>query len=219
MRFFGSKNGNGAAMTERFAEVQQVRAYWQALREGGALPRRDAIDPRGLSSALEHVFLVERIAPGQGRFRLAGMHLNDLMGMEVRGMPLSSLIEPSARARLATALEAVFTGSEAQVYTLESERGIGRPTLEGRMLLLPLLDQRGAAGLALGCLATHGDLGRSPRRFAISGIGRETFTPPTPVAVMEPGFAETGFAEPAPPPFQPAPPRGKPQLRLVSSRD
>ena len=61
------------------------------------MPRRAEIDPRGIENALEYAFILERIAPGMARIRLAGIHLSDLMGMEVRGMPLTSFID-AARA-------------------------------------------------------------------------------------------------------------------------
>jgi hypothetical protein len=184
-----------------------VRAYWEALREAGTLPRRDQIDPRGMSNALEQVFLIEQVAPGHARFRLAGMLMNDLLGMEVRGMPLTSLLEPGARGRLSDGLGSVFSGAAVLELWLEAERGIGRPALEARMLLLPLIGTYGEPNLALGCLCVKGDIGRSPRRFAIAGMVRE----PLPVTPRM-SFAEDGAA------FVPAPPRGKPQLRLVSSR-
>lgn len=226
LTFLGSER---KSMSAPYPLLQQARAYWEALREGGALPRRDAIDPRGLSGALEHVFLIERVAPGQARFRLAGMHLVELMGMEVRGMPLFSLVEPSGRMKLAEALEAAFTAPSALELWLEAERGIGRPALEGRMLILPVTGHAGEPNLALGCLETHGSIGRSPRRFAISGLVREPLVPgrarpdalapgaslPEPPLATSPvpGLAETQA------PFQPAPPRGRPNLRLVHSRD
>jgi len=214
---FGFGNGSGrgrTGMTEPFAALQEVRAYWEALREGGALPRRDAIDPRGMAGALDRVFLVERIAPGIARFRLAGMIFNDLMGMEVRGMPLSALVDPDSRGRFAEVLEPVFCGPQVLELSLEAERGIGRPALSARMLLLPVTGLRGEPLLALGCLCLTGEPGRSPRRFAIAGERREelpALPKPAPVAVT--GFAETAAA------FHPRPPRGKPLLRLVSSRE
>ncbi|MCB2111761.1 MAG: PAS domain-containing protein, partial [Rhodobacteraceae bacterium] len=69
----------------RFHSISVVRAYWEALRAGREVPYRSEIDPRGIESALEHTFVLERIAPRIARFRLAGVHLCDLMGMEVRG--------------------------------------------------------------------------------------------------------------------------------------
>lgn len=199
--------------------LQQVRAYWEGLRpSGGGLPRRQDIDPRGLSGALEHVFLAERVAPGVARLRLAGMHLLDLMGMEVRGMPLSALFEPVGRARLAEVLDQAFCGRAALEFRLEAERAIGKPALEGRMLLLPVLGSRGETDLALGVLETEGRIGRCPRRFAIAGLTAEDLVPATPTPAPEaaaPPVGPPGLAEPARP-FLAA---GRPHLRLVHSRE
>jgi hypothetical protein len=234
MGFFG-KGGHGDELdagvaANRFAMLAEVRAYWEGLRDGSDLPKRDAIDPRGIAGALENTFLIERVAPGIGRFRLAGMQLHDLMGMDVRGMPLSSLIEPAGRNRMAEALETVFAGPGTLEIWLEGERGIGRPALEARMLILPLTTPRGEIGLAIGCLAMHGALGRAPRRFAIASvmseqIGRRTTDPrldPRPDADRRlPETAASGLAEDtlAFAPAFPRPPRSKPNLRLVHSRD
>ena len=232
MAYFG-KGGRGGSFdagpeANRFAMLAEVRAYWEGLRQGHDLPRRDEIDPRGIAGALENTFLLERVAPGIARFRLAGMQLHDLMGMDVRGMPVSSLIEPQGRIRLAEALEGVFAGPGTLEVWLEGERGIGRPALEARMLLLPLTATRGDTGLALGCIALHGALGRAPRRFAIAGImgekienctapHREAVRPAQDRRSVEvPGMAETGAIFT---PAFPRPPRAKPQLRLVHSRD
>lgn len=202
------------AMPQSYPHLNQTRAYWEALREPGALPQRTAIDPRGLTGALEQVFLVERIAPGLARFRLAGMHLLDLMGMEVRGMPLSSLFDAPARSRLAEALETVFTTPAVLEIWLEAERGIGRPALSGRMVLLPVTGSQGEPSLALGCIETHGTVGRCPRRFAIAGLVKEPLIlQHAPQPAPAPGLAE------APAPFLPEPPRHPPHLRLVHSRD
>ncbi len=84
----GITQGEGRAETADFHQLQAVRAYWEAMRKPGHLPRRDDINPRGIASALEQVFLVEQIAPHHGRLRLAGMALSDLLGMDPRGMPV-----------------------------------------------------------------------------------------------------------------------------------
>ena len=235
MAFFG-RGGRGddaeaGPEAGRFAMLAEVRAYWEGLRQGGDLPRRDEIDPRGIAGALENTFLLERVAPGIARFRLAGMQLHDLMGMDVRGMPLSALIEPAGRNRLAEGLETVFAAPGITEIWLEGERGIGRPALEARLLILPLTAARGEVGLAIGCLALHGALGRAPRRFAIAGVmsekierresGRrqaERALPDRrlPEAVAPPGLAEASALFT---PAYPRPPRGKPKLRLVHSRE
>lgn len=219
LTFFGKGRGAMSGTSEtnptKFPAIQEVRAYWEALRTGGGLPCRDQIDPRGMSKSLEQVFLIEQIATGHARFRLAGMHLGDLMGMDVTGMPLTSMIEPAARTRFSEALATVFAGPSVVDVWLEAERGIGRPTLAGRMLLLPLIGTNGEPNLALGCLATHGALGRSPRRFAITGLVRE---PVHQAEVQAPMEAVTGFAE-TQTSFAPRPPRGKPVLRIIRRND
>ena len=226
--------GTSGGGTARFGMLAEVRAYWEGLRDGATLPRRDQIDPRGIAGALENTFLLERVAPGIARFRLAGMQLHDLMGMDVRGMPLTAVIEPLGRNRLSEAIEAVFATPGILDLSLEGERGIGRPALEGRMLLLPLTSSRGVSDLALGCLALDGALGRAPRRFAIAGVLHEAISRPVAARpAVEPalagrrnladpvhggafGLAEVGahFTQAIP-----RPPRGKPNLRLVVSRD
>ncbi len=158
------KDGNST----RFAAVRELRAYWEALRDDQDLPRRDQINPRGMAGALHQVFMAERIAPGLARFRLAGMEINDLMGMEVRGMPLSALFDPAARSRLAELLEKVTAERTIVELDLEADRGIGRPALRARLLLLPLKGAGGEADLILGCLACDGQIGRAPRRFVIA---------------------------------------------------
>lgn len=219
LTFFGKGRGavGGTSDTNqiKFPAIQEVRAYWEALRVGSDLPCRDQIDPRGLSKSLEQVFLIEQVAAGHARFRLAGMHLADLMGMDVTGMPLTSLFEPVARTRFSAALATVFDGPSVTEVWLEAERGIGRPPLDGRMLLLPLIGSSGEPNLALGCLATHGVLGRSPRRFAISGL---THMQVDRAKLQSPVEKVTGFADPQAD-FAPRPPRGKPVLRIVSQND
>jgi hypothetical protein len=203
-------------MKPDLAPLQQLRGYWEGLRIGSRLPERAQIDPRGISGALENAFLIERIAPGLAKFRLCGMQLHDVMGMEPAGMPLSVLMNPESRARLSPALEQVFAGPGTLEVWLEAERGIGKPALSGRMLILPLLDQAGDVRLALGGLVTAGAIGRQPRRFAISTVMAETLPrAAAPHKLPLPEFAE------APARFVPAPrPQvGKPNLRLVSSRD
>lgn len=165
---FGQSGVVRDATQAQYVAIREMRAYWEALRDDQDLPRREQINPRGMAGALHQVFMVERIAPGMARFRLAGMEINDLMGMEVRGMPLSALFEPTARARLAELLEKVITTRAIVEMDLAADRGIGRPALRARLLLLPLLGSAGEADLVLGCLACDGRIGRAPRRFVIA---------------------------------------------------
>ncbi len=223
--------------------LKQIDAYWEGLRtearNGGRVPRRADIDPRGIDRALSQAFILERIAPGLARIRIAGRHLNDLMGMEVRGMPFTSLFTAPARRRMMDVLESVFEGPRKAEISIVAEKGIGRPALAGRILLLPLRSDLGDVSRILGGFATTGNIGRPPRRFDISGIqmaeiggkarvflpaGKRPESRPAPAGAA--GTAE-GFAE-RPAGFAPPPPgtenhggraRGRPHLRLVKSDD
>lgn len=156
----------------RFAVLDDVQSYWDALRGDRLVPLRSEIDPRGIQGALDSAFIVERIATGLARFRLAGSFLVDLMGSEVRGMPLSVLFAADARDELAQAVEAVFTGPEVLRLQVAGERGLARPTLQGEMILLPLKSDLGDVSRALGCLATEGGIGRAPRRLSLRAMER-----------------------------------------------
>lgn len=204
----------------------RIRAYWEALRSDGQIPARSQINPRGLESALDRAFMLEQVAPGVARVRLAGTHATALMGMEVRGMPLSALITPDSRDALAEALRSVFEGPAIAEITLDASRSIGRPALSGRMLILPLRGEDGRIDRALGCLAADGVIGRTPRRFDIvmtrlTTVGERAASDrptgrvemdPAPLPDPEPtamaGFSEprtTFHTRPRPPTIQDAP--------------
>jgi hypothetical protein len=166
------------AQDMRFPVLGDLESYWQGLRGDRLVPARSEVDPRRIEDALEYAFILERIAPGMARFRLAGMHLNDLMGMEVRGMPLTSFFVPEARKRVSAALEQVFDAPAIARMTLAGETGLGRPGLDARLLLLPLKSDFGDVSRALGCLSTVGPVGRAPRRFSVLDDAVESIAGP-----------------------------------------
>lgn len=221
LTFLGGKGrGNGSATaTKAFRELQQVRGYWDGLRaEHGTIPPRRAVDPRGLAMALDHVFVAEKIGTGLIRLRIAGMGLTDLAGLDMKGLPLSTIFLPEARLRLAQVIERVFALPVAAEFHLEAERTIGRPALEGRLLLLPLTSTGPICDLVLGVLKTEGQIGRAPRRFDIARVIEERLVLPgseveAPARPLAPAFAED------PAPLAPHPAKGRAHLRLVHSVD
>lgn len=221
-----------------YPALRQVEAYWEAVREGRLMPARSEIDPRGMASSLEFAFILEKIAPGLARIRLGGMHLNELMAMEVRGMPVTAMFLPEARREMQKVLESVLDTPAAVRLTLAGERGLRRGHLEGDMLLLPLRDDMGAPTRILGALQTHGPIGRGPRRFAIRDIETKpllgdplaTARHPNAAAIWD--VARTTAPEPgkSPPPATArriaalnrktdAPDAAHPHLRLVHDAD
>ncbi|WP_298848251.1 PAS domain-containing protein [uncultured Ruegeria sp.] len=214
----GSEFGKIVAM-DRFdsgrslSPIRQAEAYWTALLSGDSVPMRSQIDPRGLDNVLEFTFILERIAPGLARFRLAGSHMNTLAGMEVRGMPLTAFFQPDDRSQLQDVLEQVFAAPAVVELGLVSGGALGRTRMQARMILLPLKSDLGDVSRVLGVMIADGAIGKTPRRFSISDTRIKPVSeiqvpaPATPHPVE--GFAEeqTGF---------------KPavrHLRLVVSRD
>ena len=185
--------------------INELRGYWEGLRRGRLVPSRTDVDPRGIERALEYAFILERVAPGMGRFRLAGMHLNDLMGMEVRGMPLTALFAPAGRKRIAEITEAMFQEPAVVEVELRAETMIGKPEMTAKLLILPLQSDLGDVTRALGCLIATGEIGRTPRRFEVAAATVTPIKPgaPTPREPPAPPRPQAlGFAE-APEGFEP----------------
>lgn len=182
--------------------MADMRAYWDSLRRGRAVPARADIQPQGIHRALDYAFILERIAPGAARFRLAGQHVIDLMGMEVRGMAFCSLANPSSRGRWSDVLESVFRAPQLAQMTLHAKAEYARPELSARLLLLPLSSDLGDVTRALGCIIAEGQIGIAPRRFDLISDevmpiidGGKTLTPSASDAGQD--WRRAGAARPA----------------------
>lgn len=208
--------------------VRQAEAYWSALRDGGDIPRRSQIDPRGIENLLEYAFVLERIAPGIARFRLAGRHLSELAGLEVRGMPLTSMFSVEGRKEVAAATEKMFDTPAIIRMALKSQPRLGRKPTTGHLLLMPLRSDFGDVTRALGVMVTDGKQGSGQIRFDVDDIeereifirkgakptAEETFAPVKEAPKPAEQQMAAGFAEDQ----APLAARGS-HLRLVVSRD
>jgi len=205
-----------------FTAINQVDAYWEGLRHGRLMPERAEVDPRGLENALEFAFMLEHVAPGVGRIRVAGMHLTDLLGMEVRGMPITAFFEPGDRMNFAKALDQVIQTPKVADMTLSSPRTLGRPAVTARLYMAPLGNGGSGHPRILGCLQSQGVIGRAPRRFALDQVHMRRIVASAQTQPAAPAEAEVPrrneMAEPTVA-FKHAPVRreGKPGLRLVKT--
>lgn len=208
-----------------FSALNQVESYWEALRGTRMMPKRSEIDPRGIESALEYTFILERIAPGMARLRIAGSHLSDLMGMEVRGMPLTSFITPTGRRQISDTLEEVFQRPAVCEVRMSAESGSGKPHMDARMLLLPLKSDLGDVSRVLGCFVAHGEVGRSPRRFDVVGakirpiVAPTTLPQPTLEEPLEVMTKVQGSTDTSMPMDRPKDIKEVPYLRLIKTDD
>ncbi|MCL1628676.1 MULTISPECIES: PAS domain-containing protein [Roseinatronobacter] len=150
---------------DAFPLVAKVCAHWAGLRTRHALPARGALDPAALAEALPHVFLGELVSPRVARIRLCGHGVEDVMGMDLRGMPLTALFGSDARDDIMAALEQVGRGVRAML-ALQAEPGFGQPEMTAQLALMPLTGADGRITHVLGVLERRGQIGRRPRRFA-----------------------------------------------------
>lgn len=150
------------------AALQSLEKYWQALRHAQRIPSRNDIEPRQIDEALPHAFILQRVAPGVARMRVAGQYLHDLLKMDARGMPISTFFAPAARDEIAKLIEAAFTVPAIVAVPLVSKGNLVRHEVTGTMLLLPLRDTKGQTSRILGALVTEGVPGNRPRRFQIA---------------------------------------------------
>jgi len=181
--FFGGRKGSKQGMEqdkvitmERFqnrlslSPMKQAEAYWTALRRGDDIPSRAQVDPRGLENILSQTFIVERIAPGIARFRLAGQKVNEMAGMEVRGMPLSAFFTPEARKELSAAMEHMFDTPSVIQLSLKTEGSRIKGSREAHILLMPLRSDLGDVSRALGVFVSAGNETGTSQRFSINNI-------------------------------------------------
>ncbi|WGH78800.1 PAS domain-containing protein [Jannaschia ovalis] len=146
--------------------IETARGYWQGLRVGRNLPRRDALDPKDMGTILAHAMILDRVRPGTVRIRLAGRVINSLLGMDARGLPLHALFEPRDRTRLEPLIETVFDRPATLECDGLSEGAEG--IMGARLLLLPLLDRCYAPSKALGVVVTDRPVQDPPRRFSMT---------------------------------------------------
>ncbi|MEI4486308.1 PAS domain-containing protein [Frigidibacter sp. MR17.14] len=177
--------------------IENVRSYWRSLCGDRPVPARSEVDPRALQGALDNAFILERIAPSVARFRVAGAHLTDLIGMEVRGMPLTALFAPRARQQVTMRLEEAFSRPAILDLTLAAETGFGKPEMTGHLMVLPLASDLGDVSRALGVFWSEGTIGRTPRRFEVTSerltLCQGDATLSTGQYTSVPGFSEPRF--------------------------
>jgi hypothetical protein len=202
-------------------KIAKIERYWNRIRANRLVPSRCEIDPRGLEGVLSHAFILERIAGGLARFRIAGSHLTEVTGLDLRQMPISALFTHGSRPALSDALIAVFDEPALARMAVTSPSGFGRSTLQGEMVLLPLRSDLGDIDRILGGMVFEGVVGRTPRRIEIAGETRRSLT----------GYAGQAHAARAPAtparrpvsidltPGRPGAPKGHGHLRLVVSND
>lgn len=146
--------------------LQQLEAYWEALRPIGDIPSRDDINPSGIADALDFAFILERTSTGKIVFRLGGQKLGDLLGVSLDGIPVTSLFTSEKRRAVQLRLDDVFQSPSQLWLTLRSEAGIMGGAIDAQMLVLPLRGSDAQINRAVGALVFYDPIGKSPRLFS-----------------------------------------------------
>lgn len=145
--------------------LQLVEAHWERMRDNETVPSQASVSPEALDDVLAHCFVLERVAPTIARFRVAGKQMNALLGVDVRGMPLSTLFSEDGREALAEVIKSVCDRPEIVEVPLTATRGLRRSVLRGRLLLLPLKDRDGGVTRIFGAIVLDGAVKRHIVRF------------------------------------------------------
>lgn len=143
----------------------RIWTYWNGLRTSGPIPCRRNVRPFDLGSSLDFAFIAEKSAFCGAKFRVCGDAVNDVLGMDVRGMPVASMLTTSVRDQFVGHLESVFIMPTTFSAELHSSGRYGAPALTAEFVMLPMLDDSGCVTRALGGLILNGEIGEQPRYF------------------------------------------------------
>lgn len=141
---------------------------WRRLCGLDVAPAHGRFLPADLDAALPHAFILQRVAPGVARMRVAGQKLHDMMRMDPRGMPFAAFFADDSRDLAIEMLEQAFTTPAVIGMSLSASRGLGRKPVRAEALLLPMRDAEGALTRMMGAIVTTGPLPNRPLRFDIA---------------------------------------------------
>jgi hypothetical protein len=189
--------------------LTSIEQYWHTLRHARHIPVRNDLDPSKIDLALPYAFILQRVAPGTARFRVAGQRIYDLLKMDARGMPFSTLFQPEARDALADLIETAFCEPAILGLPLMSASTLLRPRLQGAIVLLPMQDDKGQTNRLLGGFVTDGTTQSRPRRFEIDS------QQPIRHEALGPQLATTRLVPRSPAPSERPEALQHPTLRLV----
>jgi len=163
--FGGDRKNVLVAQVKKSRALRELEAYWEALRPSDGIPDRSTVRPDGLLNVLDVTFILERVAPGVSRFRLAGHKIGDFLGVQAENVPLTALFIANNQQEVAATVEKVFTQPAILKADLVSIGSLGRPKINAEMALYPLKDGENGITRALGAISFQGRIGRSPRQF------------------------------------------------------
>lgn len=129
---------------------QKLWAAWSALPRPGIVPTRTSFDPCAIPSILPVISLIERMAPGEWRVRLAGTELERRWGRELSGLSYAEVLSSQAVDVTHCELDAICRQPCGSWSLRHLELQSGR-RLQTETLRLPLRDKHGEVALIVSC--------------------------------------------------------------------
>ena len=124
--------------------ISALLDYWRTLRNGGALPRSDKIDPLCMRRALGYVLLVDAVDNGRDfRYRLFGSAVAAVSGFDMTGKLLSEHGASAYLREFALALYRASMHRRESVFCTYAPSGTVM-TAHWQRVALPLTDHAGA---------------------------------------------------------------------------
>ncbi len=178
--------------------TRQLFEYWSDLRGGRAAPYKSEVTARGIGRTLaSNTFILENLADGAKRFRLAGSGLHDIFGLELRGMSAQAIMQQESRTRMQSLMNDCLAAPAVCLFTCKAEAQ-GGATLSLEIILAPLRSDFDQMNRILGSAHVLGDeksfVETAPRRCLIMDANTFAFTGASRFEVSAP---LPGFAEPA----------------------
>jgi hypothetical protein len=161
------EHDQNAKVTLQDPRLLSIKTYWKTLRSARRVPARCDLNTAQIDEALPYSFILQRVAPGTARFRVAGQTIHDLLKMDARGMPLTTLFQSEVRSQIKDLIEMAFSGPAMVGLPLVSRGTMLQPTVYGAMLLLPMQDAQDNTNRVLGAFLTQPITCIRPRRFGI----------------------------------------------------
>lgn len=193
-----SHNDPVAGFEMKHSGTRQLFEYWSDLRGGRSAPYKSEVTARGIGRTLaSNTFILENLADGARRFRLAGSRLHDIFGLELRGMSAQAIMQQESRSRMQSLMDDCLAAPTVCVFTCSAEIQ-GGDALPIEIILAPLRSDFDQMNRILGAAHVLGEenatVETSPRRcqiikartFSFTDSGRYEVSAPLP-----------GFAEPA----------------------
>lgn len=193
-----SHNEPETSFEMKHSGTRQLFEYWSDLRGGRAAPYKSEVTARGVGRILaSNTFILENLADGARRFRLAGSGLHDIFGLELRGMSALAIIQQESRARMQSLMDDCLAAPAICVLTCRAEL-LGGDALTLEIFLAPLRSDFGQMNRILGAAhvmdGAQTPIECAPRRCSITDAKTLAFSGP---ATPETYAPLPGFAEPA----------------------